>query len=122
MTFIISSTICLIVIYLTLLSHEKTQKIYLDQTEKAIVDLKKDFLKDTVNNVFLEIDRLRETKHANYKRNTESKLKRLQDELDLSNEEFVRFFINTFKDDVNSKIWTAFLWDSTTGEFLYMGK
>ena len=50
-TFIVSSIICLIVIYLNLLSHNKTQKIYLQQTEKTIIDLKKDFLKDTVNNI-----------------------------------------------------------------------
>lgn len=50
-TFIVSSIICLIVIYLKLLSHNKTQKIYLQQREKTIIDLKKDFLKDTVNNI-----------------------------------------------------------------------
>lgn len=119
MTFIVSSIICLIVIYLNLLSHEKTQEIYLEQTEKTIIDLKKGFLKDTVNNVFLEIDRLRESKSSNYKKNTESKLRRFQDELDLTDEQFIRFYTDTFNDKANPNMWTALLWDSESGEVLY---
>lgn len=68
LTLIVSTTICLIVIYLHLLSHQKTRKIYLQQTEKSITNLKKDFLKDTVNNIIFETDRLRETKYDSYKK------------------------------------------------------
>ena len=118
-TFAAATIICLVVIYLHLLSHEKTQEIYLEQTEKTIINLKKDFLKDTVNNIFFEIDRLREIKHENYKKNTEARLRRFQEELDLSDEEFIQFFINRFNDDLNPKMWTAFLWDNKTGEVLY---
>jgi len=115
----VSSIICLIVIYLIVLSHEKTRKIYLKQTEKIIINLKKDYLKDTVNNIFLEIDKLRETKYDNYKKNTEYRLRRFQEELDLSDEEFIKFFIDNFSDELNSKMWIAFLWDNKTGEILY---
>lgn len=118
-TFTVSAIICLIVIYLNILSHEKTQKIYLEQTEKIMIDLKKDFLKDTVNNVILEIDKLRESKSISYKKNTESRLRRFQDELNLTDEEFIKFFTNRFNDDLNSKMWTAFLWDNKTGKVLY---
>lgn len=118
-TFMIATIICLIVVYLHLLSHEKTQKIYLEQTEKVIIELKKVFLQDTVNNILLEIDRLRESKYNTYKRNTESKLKRFQDEIDLSEEEFKKFFIDKFKDDLNTCMWTVFLWNNETGEILY---
>lgn len=113
------SLICLIIVYLNLLSHEKTQKIYLQQTENSIIDLKKDFLKDTVNNIILEIDRLRETKNNNYKKNIEYRLRRFQDELYLTDEEFIKVFIDRFNDDRSSKMWTAFLWDNKTGEILY---
>ncbi len=116
---IVSLIICLTVIYLHLLSHQKTQKIYLAQTEKTIIALKKDFLKDTVNNVFLEIDRLRETKYRNYKRNTESRLRRLQDELKLTDDAFITFFKETFKDETSSKMWTAFMWNDETRQVLY---
>jgi len=118
-TFIVSTIMCLIVIYLHLLSHEKTQKIYLQQTEKTIINLKKDFLKDTVNNVFLEIDALREAKYNSYKKNTESRQRRFQEELDLKDKEFIKFFIDRFNDDSNPKMWTAFLWNNKTGEILF---
>ena len=60
--------ICLVVIYLIFLSHEKTQQIYLEYTEKTIIDIKKDFIKDIVINTFEEIDLLRETKYNNHKK------------------------------------------------------
>ncbi|WP_313371041.1 cache domain-containing protein, partial [Sedimentibacter sp.] len=118
-TFIAAIAICLIVIYLHLLSHEWTQKIYLEQTEKTIIDLKKAYLKDTVNNIFLEIDSLRDTKYNDYKRNTEARQRRFREELDLTDEEFIEFFTYRFNDDTNSTIWTAFLWDNGTEEILY---
>lgn len=118
-TFTVSAIICLIVIYLNFLSHQKTQKIYLQQTEKIIINLKKDFLKDTVNNVISEIDKLRETKYSSYKKNTESRLRRFQDELSLTEDEFIRFFINRFNDDLGSEMWAAFLWNNETEEILY---
>ena len=119
LTIIVSSIICLIVIYLHLLSHQKTQNIYLHQTEKSIINLKKDFLKDTVNNIILETDRLRETKYNSYKKNIESRQRRFQEELYLTDEEFIKTFIDRFNDDINSKMWTAFLWDSKSREILY---
>jgi diguanylate cyclase (GGDEF)-like protein len=118
-TFIAAIIICLVVIHLNLTSHEKTQKIYLEQAKKIIMNQKKDFLKDTVNNIYLEIDRVRVTKYNNYKKNIESRLRRFQEEYDLSDKEFVKFFRERFDDDANPKMWTALLWDSKTGEILY---
>ncbi|MCD4714057.1 MAG: diguanylate cyclase [Clostridiales bacterium] len=117
--FVVPIIVCLIVIYLHLLSHEMTQKIYLQQTEKTIINLRKDFLKDTVDNIILEIDGLRATKYSNYTKNTESRLRRLEDELDLSHEEFIQFFIDTFSNDSNLNMWTALLWDEATHKILY---
>lgn len=111
--------ICSIIIFLNLFSHSKTQDIYISEMGNVIIDLKKDFLKDTVNNLFLEIDRLRETKYNNYKRNVDSRLRRFQDELDLNDEDFIQFYINRFEDDSNTGMWTAFLWDDETDKVLY---
>lgn len=116
---IVSIIICLIVIYLHLLSHEKTQEIYLKQTEKSIINLKKDFLKDTVNNIIDEIDELRETKKNSYKRHIESRLRYFQGELHLTEEEFIKAFIHRFNDDLNPRMWTVVLWDNGRDEILY---
>lgn len=118
-TFTTAAIICLIVIFLNLLSHKETNYIYVEQTKKNIINLKKDFIKDTVNNITKEIDRLRESKHNSYKKNTEVRLKSIKDEIDLSEEDFVMFFIDKFTKDSNNKMWTAFLWNETTGEVLY---
>lgn len=118
-TIIVSLIICLVVIYLNLLSHEKTQKIYLEQTEKTIIDLKQSYLKDTINNVFIEIDSLRETKYSNYKKNTESRLMRFKEKIDLTEQGFTDYFIDNFTNDSNPEMWTSFLWDTKTGEILY---
>lgn len=67
-TLLAATLICLIVLYLNFLSHEKTQEIYLEHAEKTIIDLKRDFIKDTVINMFAEIDELRETKYRAYKK------------------------------------------------------
>lgn len=118
-TLLAAFLICSVVIYLNFLSHEKTQQIYLEYTEKTIIDLKKDFIKDTVLNIFAEIDGLRETKYNSYKKNTEARLRWLQVGVDLSDEDFVKFFISKFNEDVNGKMWTAILWNDSTGEVLY---
>ena len=118
-TFMIAATISLLVLSLHLFSHKKTQKIYLEQTEKIIINMKKDFIKDIVNNVVVEIDKLKEAKYASYKNNTERRLIRLQDESDLTDKEFISFFIDKFKNDPNSNMWTALLWNNKTGEILY---
>lgn len=118
-TFIATSVICFIVIYLNLLSHQKTQEIYMTHTKKSILNLKKDFLKDTVENMFIEMDEIRETKHRNYKKNTEARLRWMHNELDLDEDEFINFFVNAFEEDETEGMWTALLWNDSTGEILY---
>ena len=118
-TLLATTIICLVVIYLNLLSHEKTQQIYLDHTKETIINLKKDFLKDTVINLSIEVDGLRETKYNNYQKNTEARLRWLQEELELPEEDFVKVFIDKFNNDVNSNMWTAILWNQSSGEILY---
>ena len=119
LTVIVSIIMCLIVIYLHLLSHEKTQEIYLEQTEKSIMELKSDFLKDTVNNTIIEIDRMRDVKYSSYKSNTEYRLQILEEKLDLPQDEFVKAFIERFESGSIPGMWTAFLYDSETKEILY---
>lgn len=71
LSIVASIMICLIVIYIHLMSYDKTKDIFLVQTRNIVIDMKKDFLIDTIDNVFLEIDMLRESKYENYRRNTE---------------------------------------------------
>lgn len=118
-TVIAAAAITLLVIYLHLLSHEETQKIYRAQTEHTIVTIKKDFLKDTVDNIFLEIDRIRLMRHRNYKRITDLRLIRLQEEIGRTDDDFIKFCRERFEDEANPGMWTVGFWDETTGKLLY---
>lgn len=118
-TFIAASMICIAVICLNLLFHNKTQTIYFEQTEIMIMDLKKDFLKDTINNIFYEIDALREVKYLNYKKNIEARFKRIKEEYGLTDDEFVKFYIDRFTDKSNPDLWTTLLWNDETGDVLF---
>lgn len=111
--------ICLVVIYLNISSHVKTQQIYLEYTEKTIIDIKKDYIKDIVNNTFSEIDGLRETKSINHKKNIDDRLRWFEVGEELIDEDFAGFYINKFNEDTNSKMWTTILWNDATGEILY---
>lgn len=117
-TFMVVIVVCLSITYLHLLSHKYIQKVYLRQTKDIILESKKSFLKDTVNNTILKIDGLRENKHNAYKKHTESRLRRLEEELDLTDEEFIKFFRDKF-DEGSYGMWIAYLWDSKSGEILY---
>ena len=37
----------------------------------------------------------------------------------MTDEDFVKFYINKFNEDINSKMWTTILWNVSTGEVLY---
>lgn len=119
LSFVAAIIICLVVIHLHLLSYDKTKDIFLEQTKNIVVDMKKDFLKDTVDNIYLELDKLREAKYESYRRNTEVRKRRIEEELYLSEEDFVSFFIDRFNEEINSHLWISFLWNKETGEVLY---
>ncbi len=120
-TYIVIIAVCLSIIYLHLLSHKSTRKAYLSHAKDIILESKKNFLKDTVNNTILKIDELRKNKHNNYKKHTENRLRRLEEELDLTDEEFIDFFRDKF-DEGSYGMWTAYLWNSKSGEILYKSK
>lgn len=119
-TFVTTIIICIIVLLLNFFSHERTKEIYSDQILNTVVDEKQTFLKDTINNIFIEIDRLRETKKDNARTLTEVKLTRINEEIDhLPKEDFIKYFTLHFEDDSTSEMWTALLIDSRTNHIIY---
>jgi len=100
-------------------SHEKTQEIYSAQMEEMAVNLKKDYLKDTVNNMILELDRIKETKTNLYQFNVKKRLLRFLDERDLSDEDFAEFYMTRFEEDNEEGLWTAVLYEKDTNNILF---
>ncbi len=116
---LISGFMTLAMIFLNNASHEKTKKIYAEQIQEMAINLKKVYLKDTVNNLILELQSLKETKKDLYQFNVERRLLRFLDEKDLSDEDFADFYRNRFEEENNEGLWTAVLYDQDTKEILY---
>lgn len=118
-TFTTTIIVCVIVLLLNFFSHKQTLEIYSGQVADTIIHQKKDFLKDTVNNIFLEIDRLRLAKKDTYEQYTQSRLKRFNEEMNLSDEDFAKYFIYRFSEDSTPEMWTALLWNENNDKILY---
>ncbi|MDF2802511.1 MAG: diguanylate cyclase [Anaerocolumna sp.] len=58
---IISSVLFLAMIYFFLFSINKVSGVYRSKTQETIVDMNKDFMKDTVNNLISDIEIERKT-------------------------------------------------------------
>jgi len=82
-----------------LFSIDKVGDIYIEKSEEAIYNIKKDFLRDTVNNLISEIG-LRRAAKSSY---VETFVSRTSDIInmkkDLPDSEFNDFFIRLFRDN-----------------------
>ena len=116
---LISGLMTLAMIILNNASHDKTKEIYSAQMEEMAINLKKDYLKDTVNNLILQLDSLKETKTNLYQFNVKQRFLRFLDERDLSDEDFADFYIARFEEENEEGLWTAVLYDQDTKEILY---
>ena len=64
---ILITLMCSAISYFYLVSHNAFGKIYQEETRNTIIEIKKTFLKDTINNLFVEIDVERELEYERYK-------------------------------------------------------
>lgn len=116
---VISGLMILAMIVMNDVSHKKTQEIFVDQMEEMAINMKKDYLKDTVNNLIIEVERLKENKTRIFQFNTEQRLQRFLDEGRLSEEAFADFYIDRFEEENDHALWSAVLYREDTGEILY---
>lgn len=121
-TILLAITISFTIMYFYSMSHNKTNDIFIEQTKINVLRLKKDFLKDTVNNVIFQIDRLRKTKYAYYKNLTKDKQNEFQYILEGQEEDIVELFNKLIYEDKNKHVWTSILWDNNSGEILFKSK
>ena len=119
---IVVIVVCLVVGYASWLSLQKVGDVYLDETERAISEIKQNFLKTTVENIIREIDVTRELEANFYERIVDRRYETLSYEAHLSDNEFADYFINRFRGDADRQTgpdyWTALLWNAQ-GEILY---
>lgn len=111
--------ICFTMISFYLFSIRQISDIYNGETYETIYKLKEDFLKDTINNVILNIDLDRKAK-AEYMEKLVSHITEIVEaQSTLSDEAFNNFFVHFFKDNSDYSSWTVMLWDKAEDKALY---
>ncbi|HCD45651.1 MAG TPA: diguanylate cyclase [Lachnoclostridium sp.] len=111
--------ICTVMVCFYLFSIDKVGDIYIEKSEEAIYNIKKDFLKDTVNNLISEIE-LRRAAKSSY---VETFVSRTSDIInmkkDLPDSGFNDFFIRFFRDNPDYKSMIVVLWDNQANKAIY---
>lgn len=102
-----------------LFSIDKVGEIYIGKSKEAIYSIKKDFLKDTVNNLVSEIDMKRTSKSLYVEKFVNRTFAVINLKMDLSDSEFGDFFVGFFMDNPDYKSITAVLWDETEKKAVY---
>ncbi len=115
--------ICSLISHFYLISNNNIEEIYQDETKNAIIELKKSFLKNTVDNLILEIETSRKMEAERYKRIVDRRYETLDSEKYLTENEFADYFITRFSSDSDREgdlnYWTVFLWNNISNTVLY---
>ena len=119
MSVAVAIIISLIIIVLHVASQRETQGIYTNQMEQLALNIKKDFLRDTVNNVIVEIESLHQSKRDIYQINTDHRLDRLKEASKLTDDAFVDYYVTEFEADKTTGLWSGLLYNEVTQELLY---
>lgn len=102
-----------------LFSIDKIGQIYLGSSRDVICSIKKDFLKDTVNNLVTEIDLKRTAKSKNVEKYVARTFDIIDVKMDITDEEFHDFFIHFFQNNPDYKNVMVVLWDGSAQKAVY---
>lgn len=115
--------ICMVISYFYLISHNKIGEIYQDETQNTIVNIKKSFLKNTVDNLIYEIEVDRRNESERYERIVKRRYETLIYDKDLTEDAFVKYYMDRFSMDVandsNASYWTVLLWNKSNSQLLF---
>lgn len=102
-----------------LFSIDKVGEIYIEKSEEAIYNIKKDFLKDTVNNLISEIE-LRQKAKSLYAETFVSRTSEVINmKKDLPDREFNDFFIEFFRANPDYNFMTVVVWSYEENKPVY---
>lgn len=97
-------------------SFQHVAAIYLAETERAVAEIKLDFLQTTVKNLVREIDALKKSEELAWQTLVQDRHRLLELGMDLSEEDFPRFLASLMEAEPSL---TAALWNRATGEIIY---
>lgn len=102
-----------------LFSIQKVSTIYIDKTQDTILQMKKDFIKDTVNNLLTEIDTERKAKAEYFDHMIEKTSAIIHLKMPKDQKSFCDFIINFFLKDSDFELWTVLIWDKKANQVIY---
>lgn len=102
-----------------LFSVDKVSGVYIQQSKDSILQLKKTFLKDTVNNFINEIDVEREVQTDFYEKEVEKTFSSLNFSIGISDDAFKEEFIKKFEIDSDKDFYTILIWDNSKNKEVY---
>lgn len=101
-----------------LLSVNHITGVYIEQTEENMIDLKKTFLHDTINNLVNEIDAERKVYEQVYVRMVERQYSLIRGNMDLSDEDFLKLLVNYFE-MTGDEYWTILIWEQESKQAVF---
>lgn len=107
---------CIICIGVSVCSIKQVREAYDQDTENIIIDLKKVFLKDTVNNIIWQIDEKKANEIAEYEDNNEIIAKALENSYHLSKQNFPSFAIDYM---LNQEGYIVLIIDTVNNNIVY---
>lgn len=111
--------ICTVMVCFYLFTIDKIGDIYIEKSRETIYSIKKDFLKNTVNNLISEIEMKRAAKSSNIDKFVARTFGVINMKMDLSDSEFNDFFIGFFRDNPDYGSMTVILWDNMENKAVY---
>lgn len=111
--------ICAIISYVYLISTDELADLYKEQTLESIKETKKAFLKDTVNNLIIEIDLLRDERHQFYKSLVDAAAERFENYVETPEESYLPLIETYFNAQSSAVDWTVVVWDLKTESIVY---
>jgi len=111
--------ICVTIGLTFMMSASRLEDIYKEQTLQSIQETKKAFLKDTVNNLIVDINALRVDRTAHYSglvNETSARFERMDD---VTEEMFITIVTEYFDEQLDATPWTAIVWNQRDGEAVY---
>lgn len=118
-TIIIMGIICSATIIFFLFSLAEVGNIYIGKTEETILELKKDFIRDTVNNLIAEIDNQRNIKVHLMENSAVSAAEDIEGAMGLKSSTFLNFIEKFFDETSEYEHWTVVYWDWKENRAVY---
>jgi diguanylate cyclase (GGDEF)-like protein len=111
--------ICSVVSFFYVISTNYIGDIYKIQTQESITDLKKSFLKDTVNNIIAEINYMKKSETTNFEKIVKNSSTYFDKNRKVEPKVFSTLFIEYFQNEKQLDCWTVVLWDTETNKAIY---